>query len=55
MSFVFGFDFNMDPTSNLSFIYSTKLSANPASDSNGHDNDGTDKKHRFWVSLNRIF
>ena len=51
----FGFDFNMDPTSNLSFIYSTKLSANPASDANGHDNDGTDKKHRFWVSLNRIF
>ena len=51
----FGFDFNLDPTSNMSFIYSSKLSANPASDSNGNDNDGTNKKHRFWLSFNRLF
>ncbi len=51
----FGLDVNMNPTSNLSFIYATKLSANPASDTNGNDNDGTDKKHRFWLSFNRIF
>ena len=50
----FGLDVNMNPTSNLSFIYATKLSANPASDSSGNDNDGTDKKHRFWLSFNRI-
>ena len=51
----FGFDFNLDPTSNMSFIYSSKLSANPASDSSGNDNDGTNKKHRFWLSFNRLF
>jgi len=39
----------------MSFIYSSKLSANPASDSNGNDNDGTNKKHRFWLSFNRLF
>ena len=51
----FGFDFNLDPISNMSFIYSSKLSANPASDSSGNDNDGTDKKHRFCLSFNRLF
>ena len=53
--FGFGLDMALQNLQTISFIYSHKLSANPASDSSGKDTDGTNFKDRFWVSISQNF
>lgn len=51
----FGVDAFLGNLGNLSLIYARKLSANPAEDTSGKDNDGTGYDERFWLSLSRNF
>ena len=53
--FGFGLDMALQNLQTISFIYSHKLSANPASDSSGKDTDGTNFRDRFWVSISQNF
>ena len=51
----FGVDAFLGNLGNLSLMYARKLSANPAEDTSGKDNDGTGYDERFWLSLSRNF